>query len=277
MTAIAIWFNDENPENPSLWVAADSRVSSNGFTLIDDAAKVFTLPVACRFPGEDGFFSKIVYYHTYGYCFAGSTLLGQNTFLALMPLLSNLIAAQPYVPPMTDVAQFILAYLGRCFDHYKVIGRETSIVQVALFGWCHATQKQHIFHYYPDRDDSGVLIIKCKDHTDLNRKSFVYLGDKTDDMTRKIQEAFDGENKPGRPISRIPRYIIEEHIQNSDYKTIGGDLQLGIADQFGFRPFSICKPRVPGSPEADLSYLGYKLYEDITNVGAASINLIGMG
>jgi hypothetical protein len=27
MTAIAIWFNDENPKNPSLWVASDSRVS----------------------------------------------------------------------------------------------------------------------------------------------------------------------------------------------------------------------------------------------------------
>ncbi|HEY9795122.1 MAG TPA: hypothetical protein V6D30_05725 [Leptolyngbyaceae cyanobacterium] len=204
MTAIAIWFNDENPKNPSLWIASDSRVSKNqSSTLIDNAAKVFTLPVVCRFPGEEGFFSKIAYYHTYGYCFAGSTLLGQNTFLALMPLLSNLVAVQPYTPQMADVAQFVLEYLGRAFDDYKVIAS-------------------------------------------------------------------------GRPLSRIPRYIIEEHIQDSAYKTIGGDLQLGRADQLGFQPFSICKPRVTGQPEAYLSYLGYELHEDIKNVGDASIGLPGM-
>ncbi|MFK0732024.1 MAG: hypothetical protein ACFKPT_16770 [Gloeotrichia echinulata GP01] len=114
MTAIAIWFNNENRENPSLWVASDSRISKNqNSTLIDDAAKVFALPVVCRFPSEDGFFSKISYFHTYGYCFAGSTLLGQNTFLALMPLLSNLEATQPYTPKMADVAHFVWKYLGR--------------------------------------------------------------------------------------------------------------------------------------------------------------------
>jgi hypothetical protein len=277
MTAIAIWFNNENPENPSLWVASDSRVSKNkNSTLIDDAAKVFTLPVVCRFPGEDGFFSQVGYYHTYGYCFAGSTLLGQNTFLALMPLLSNLAAAQPYVPDMAHVAHFILKYLHRAFDDYKVIACESAAVEIALFGWCHATQKQHIFHYYPGKDDNGIYVIKCTDHTDLNKKSFVYLGDHRSDLTQKIQKAFDGDNEPGRLLSRIPRYIIEEHIQNSEFATIGGDLQLGIADQFGFRPRSILKLSVPGKPEAYLSYLGYELHQDIQNVGYAFVDMDGM-
>lgn len=277
MTAIAIWFNNENPENPSLWVASDSRVSTNqNSTLIDDAAKVFALPVVCRFPDEDGFFSQVGYFHTYGYCFAGSTLLGQNTFLALMPLLSNLVANQPYTPQMAYVANFIFEYLGRAFDDYKVIACENSAVEVALFGWCHVTQKHHIFHYRPGKDENGVYVIKCTDHTDLNEKSFVYLGDQRNDMTQKIQNAFNSGSELERPLSRIPRYIIEEHIQNSKYRTVGGDLQLGIADQFGFRPSSICKPRVPGNPEAYLSYLGYELYQEIQNVGHAVVYLPGM-
>jgi hypothetical protein len=277
MTAIAIWFNNEDLKHPSLWVASDSRVSKNqNSTLIDDAAKVFSLPLVCRHPGEDGFFSKVAYYHTYGYCFAGSTLLGQNTFLALVPLLSNLIAVPPYIPKITDVAQFILEYLGRAFDDYKVIACESSAVEVALFGWCHVTQKYCIFHYYPSEDDNGVYVIKRTDYTDLNGGCFVYLGDHRDEMTQKIEESFAGENKPGRPISRIPRYVIEDHIQDRAYKTIGGDLQLGRANQFGFQPFSICKPRVLGQPEAYMSYLGYELYEDIKNVGNASIGLPGM-
>ncbi|BAZ51949.1 hypothetical protein NIES4103_46080 [Nostoc sp. NIES-4103] len=104
----------------------------------------------------------------------------------------------------------------------------------------------------------------------------MYLGDYKKDMTQKIQEAFDGDSEPGRPLSRIPRYIIEEHIQNSEYKTIGGNLQLGMADRFGFHPFSICKPRVVGKPEAYLSYLGYELDQDIKNVGHAFVSLPGM-
>ncbi|NEP56973.1 MAG: hypothetical protein F6K31_08095 [Symploca sp. SIO2G7] len=281
MTAIAIWFNNENPKNPSLWVASDSRVSKpvpeNQYsTLIDDAAKVFTLPVVCSFPGKEGFFSQVGYYHTYGYCFAGNTLLGQNTFLALMPLLSNLAATQLYVPEMTYVADFILRYLGRAFDDYKAIATEGSLVEVALFGWCRATQKQHVFHYYPDKDEDGYLVIKCMDYTYPNEENFVYLGAHSKDIKQKIKEAFDRESEPGKPISRSPRYIIEECIQNSEYTTIGGNLQLGIADQLGFRPLSICKPRVPGKPEAYLSYLGYELHQDIRNVGHAFVNLPGM-
>jgi hypothetical protein len=110
MTAIVIWLNNENPANPSLWIASDSRVSKHDSTLIDDAVKIFALPIVCRSPGKEGFFSQISYFHTYGYCFAGSTLLGQNTFLALIPLLSNLVTVERYIPQMSDVADFILEY-----------------------------------------------------------------------------------------------------------------------------------------------------------------------
>lgn len=276
MTAIVIWLNNETSNNPSLWIASDSRVSKNQKSiLIDDAAKVFTLPVVCRFLGQNGFFSQVGHFHTYGYCFAGSTLLGQNTFLALMPLLSNLAANQRYTPPMTDVADFIFKYLARAFDDYKVIACEQSAVEVALFGWCHNTQKLHIFHYYPS-DDNGVYEMKYKSYTDLDEQSFVYLGDYKNEMTQKIQTALDADSKSNSPLSRTPRKIIEEHIQDSKYGTIGGDLQLGIADQFGFRPFSICKERVPGKPDAYLSYLGYELHQDIQNVGNAWVNLPGM-
>jgi hypothetical protein len=36
MTAIAIWCNHENAENPGLWVAADTRVSTPSGSLIDE-------------------------------------------------------------------------------------------------------------------------------------------------------------------------------------------------------------------------------------------------
>ncbi|WP_071191054.1 hypothetical protein [Trichormus sp. NMC-1] len=283
MTAIAIWFNDENPDSPSLWVAADSRVSkltdvghSGHSTLIDDAAKVFTLPVICKYPGENGLYSRISHYQTYGYCFAGNTLLGQNSFLSIMPLLSNLIANEKYIPPMNCVAEFIYQYLSRSFDEYKVIACNNSAIEVALFGWCHANQKYYIFHYYPSQNEEGEYKINCITHTDLTRKSFIYLGDEKDDLEVKIKEGFNKQDIADIVLSRTPQYVIETHIQNHKYPSIGGDLQLGIANQYGFQPYLICKPRVFGKPEAYLSYLGYELHQDIKNVGYALVGLPGM-
>jgi hypothetical protein len=98
--------------------------------------------------------------------------------------------------------------------------------------------------------------IMCVLHEFMNNGNFVYLGNQKIYMTGKIEEAFRGNSVPGRPLNRIPRYIIEDHMADNSFPTIGGDLQLGIADKYGFRGFSICKPRVHGQPEAYLSYLG---------------------
>ncbi len=113
MTAIAIWCNKEVEENPSLWIAADSRVtSSEDSVLLEDASKIFPLPIVCRSPDSRGFFSQVTHTHTYGYCFAGSTLMGQNSYLAIAPLLSSLILTTECFPAMTDVADFTLKHLG---------------------------------------------------------------------------------------------------------------------------------------------------------------------
>src|SRR5438034_55559 len=62
MTAIAIWCNHEIVESPNLWIAADSRViAARGSILIEDAAKLFGLPVVCRLPDSHGFFSNVYY------------------------------------------------------------------------------------------------------------------------------------------------------------------------------------------------------------------------
>src|SRR5438552_8653485 len=140
MTAIAIWCNHEIVESPNLWIAADSRViAARGSILIEDAAKLFGLPVVCRLPDSQGFFSNVYYAHTYGYCFAGSTLMGQNAYLAVTPLLSNLISPTSYVPSLADVANYLLSYLRLTFDGYKERVGDHAMFEVALFGHCSRT------------------------------------------------------------------------------------------------------------------------------------------
>jgi len=201
--------------------------------------------------------------------------MGQNAYLALTPLLSNLISPSSYVPSLADIAQHVLAYLSLTYDDYKVRVGSTAMFEVALFGYCHRTDRLSVFHLTPTLID-GIYKMTCKSHQNMKDKEFVYLGDEKNQMYSSITTAFSGSSVPGRPLSRIPRYIIQDQIDDESCKTIGGDIQLGVADKYGFRPFTICKPRVNRQPEAYLSYLGRELTADIAHVGEAAVGGPGM-
>ncbi|WP_047535012.1 hypothetical protein [Methylotenera sp. N17] len=275
MTAIAIWGNYEN-NSPSLWIAADSRINhSSTSILIEDAAKVFVLPVICRSPGAQGFFSEVSYENTFGYCFSGSTLIGQNTFLAILPLLSNLISSPGYVVPMSAIAKFIHSYFLRTFDDYKEFSPVPMLAELALFGFCHATNKLCIFHFKPVQVD-GIFSISYTAHEDIKDKDFIYLGDRSEEMKSRLRTALSAALSPDNASSRSPRNVINSCIHDETFSTIGGDIQLGIANAYGYKAYSLCKPRVPGEPEAYISYLGREISEDISRVGDALISIPAM-
>jgi len=271
MTAIAIWCNHENTNHPGLWVAADSRVSrASGPVLVEDAAKVFSLPVVCRSPGNDGFFSEVSYATALGYCFAGSTLMGQNTYLALLPLLGNLSVSNGYFPSLTEVAEYVHLYLCHTFDDYKFRQGKEAMFEVAIFGYCHRTSTLSSFHFAPEVK-SGVYSMGLVEHLNMQDKDFLYLGDRKQELIELLKAAFDGESIPGRPVSRAPRYVIQDCINNDSFPSIGGDIQIGIADPSGFRHFMLCKPRVVGQPAAFISYLGRELTEELAWLGEAHV------
>lgn len=278
MTAIAIWRNDEVEGNPALWVAADSRVSgSGGQLLIADAVKILSLPIICRRPGVDGFFNTTYFVHTLGYCFAGSTLMGQNTYLGLLTLLSNLKSVNSYIPSVEDVARHIRAYLDLSFRDYgpRSIEAKQALFEVALFGYCHKTLRLEIFVLRPELIE-GIYEVGVTAYQELKTHDFIYLGDDKAALEQEISDAFAGEAVPGRPIARAPRFVIQDRIESNRSPTIGGDLQLAIADRFGLQPFALTKPRVLGQPEAYFSYLGRELTAELTFVGEAQAIPMGI-
>lgn len=272
MTAIAIWLNNESQEHPTLWVAADTRISASPTEriLLEDGAKIFPLQIVCREPGANGFFSKVSYFHSIGFCFAGNTLMGQNAYLSLAPLLSNLISPAGYAPSMADIAQYVHTYLQLTFDDYKGRVGEHAIFEAALFGYCHSIKALAIVHFMPQISD-GMCVLGASTKNGMQTGEFQYLGDKKELMTRRLSEALSGVSSPGRPISRMPRYVIQDCIDDESLPSIGGDLQLGIASSFGFQPLTLCKPRIVGQPEAFLSYLGRELTTELSYVGEARV------
>lgn len=272
MTAIAIWLNQENPDHPSLWVAADSLVSgADQSRLIGDAAKIMPLHVVCRRPNAQGFFTELASVHSYGYAYAGSTLVGQNVYLSLTPLLSNLNVHGDYSPSLAEVAEYVFRYLRTSYENLKVSLGPKAHFCIAIFGWCPATESVGIYRFEPTINLSGQYEVMCSVMTNLSGDQFVYLGDCSAHMSEEIARALAGDGSPGRALSRAPRYIIEQHIDSDAYPTIGGDLQLGIADASGFRPYMLCRLRVPGEAAAYISYLGRELSDDMRQLGAAYV------
>ncbi|MDA8118898.1 MAG: hypothetical protein M0Z85_02350 [Gammaproteobacteria bacterium] len=273
MTALAIWCNHETPGHPALWAAADSRITMlKRSPLIEDAVKIMSLPVIARAPGPGGF-TEIYYTHTIGYGFAGSSLMGQNAYLALVPLLSNLISNTRRIPSLADIARYIETFLNRVFEYPKVRG-EFACFEVALFGYCPCRNALAIYHFEPIGTPDGA-VMRMTAHENLKDRDFIYLGTDRGSMEEAIRTAFAGPNMPGRPTSRAPRYVINDRISDHSCQAIGGDLQLARADRWGCRPEALAKPRVEGRPEAYLSYLGYELDEDMLRVGEVRVGLNG--
>ncbi len=277
MTAIAIWLSKEDPNRHVLWVAADSLVTgTSGSRLIGDAAKIMPLHVVCRRPDSQGFFSELASVHSYGYAFAGSTLVGQNLYLSLMPLLSSLNVHPGDCPSLADVADYILRYLRTSWDDLKVSLGPKSHFCIAIFGWCPVMGAMGIYKFQPVMNSAGQYEITCMATTDFSELQFVYLGDCSAHMSAEIAMALSSDSTPGRPQSRAPRFVIEQHIAADAYPTIGGGLQLGIASASGFHPYLLCRPRVPGESAAYFSYLGRELSDDMRRLGPAHVFFTAM-
>jgi hypothetical protein len=97
--------------------------------------------------------------------------MGQNAYLALSPLLGNLVSPASYVPSLADVAKHVFSYLSRTFDDYKERAGPQAIFEVALFGHCQRTNRLSVFHYTPKLGDSVCRMI-CVSHEDINCSRF---------------------------------------------------------------------------------------------------------
>ena len=120
-------------------------------------------------------------------------------------------------------------------------------------------------------------------HENMQQNDFLYLGDEKPCITSQIRTALNADSSPmaafmaasaGRRLSRAPRYVIQDLINSEAFPTIGGELQLGIADKFGFRAFPLCKPGISGL--AIIRYLGRELTDDLQYVGKALVGGVAM-
>ena len=252
---------------PRVWASGDSQVSQvGGSPLIEEGAKMFSLPIVCRSIGADGFFSNIYFAHSFGYCFAGSTLMGQNSFLSAGPLLMTLVSEDQCIPSMEDVAHYLLRFMSKSHDHYKAVAQSGAQFEAAIFGWCHSAKALGAWHFKPSCA-SGIwklVVEKCDFHLPGR---FLYLGDYKDHAQAELAQVISS----GLNNERAPRSVIQNLIKDPNFSSIGGDEQLAMANEFGFQPYLLARPIETGSPTGKITYLGIELTDEFASVGKARV------
>lgn len=263
MTAIAIWYAQEADDPPLLWAAGDSRLTKGGGALLDSCAKILPLHVRCSADSR-GLHSRT---HSYGYCFAGNSLMGQNSYLLVSPLLTGLVAGGTYLPSMEDVGRFLFAHLKASFAEY-VLAQE-SMFEVALFGWCPTTEQFLAWHFRPALEN-GIYRIIAEPKQFLKNGDYLYLGDHRKELSAQI-EASLLIPQDARRLVRGPRKVIENALVSGQFESIGGDIQLGIAQRGGYWPLILATEDPESHLGVKFRHLGRELTGQLLTVGQAIV------
>lgn len=137
MSLVAIWQNAEEPEQASIWVVTDSRISDAVGVLLDEGTKLFSVPIVCRGPGDDGFFSLPYFVQDVGLACVGGTLLYQHVYACMVPVLSSLIGDGLLVPSLEDVAETTATITSK-----YVVSLAREILAHTTLGSCYSATAQ---------------------------------------------------------------------------------------------------------------------------------------
>jgi hypothetical protein len=235
MTAVAIWINKEMAP-PSIWAVADTRISGPGIAdrpipMIEEATKLFTLPVACYKPDHSGFFAQLYFSHSIGLAYSGSSLVALNVYAALIPMLSSLGSVDGYVPHLEDIAGFVARLLARYTISRNQLLRDGAIAEASVFGYCHPTSRLRIFHLTPIFEP--LFNVRHEETCTASDTDVLLLGGHKDEIVQAIAAARDEYEIGSLPWWRTPKQMIANLIEREVYPTIGGALQIGIATPQG--------------------------------------------
>ncbi|SFT61499.1 hypothetical protein SAMN05444141_102309 [Pseudovibrio denitrificans] len=242
MTAVAIWYNEIGK---GVWAVSDTLLSKSDGAgeLIKDASKVLPLTVARRqvtSQDKDIEWSAIRYGPELGFCFAGSSLVAQNIYLALVPLLGNVKTfSEDFVPKLASVAEYVFSYSCERWEDYKYTLGEAGLFELGLFGYCLVEKKFSVYLIRFEKSD-GVYELKLHAHENLKDNDFFYLGDQREKVEELIGKEFASGGKPGRPVDRAPKNVLGDLINDPNWETIGGGMQLAISTSLGLEMYATC-------------------------------------
>lgn len=224
-------------QNNAIYLAADSRLTSGaGTPITNQATKIFKIGVQVFAPTPSDRRDEIpelVYKSTFGLAFAGSYINGSLLANTLDEVFSNLQAAPVFSEYSFDILSDIgLSIFEQVSQQMIEINRGGGIADVFLVGVCPNNGTCSLCKFTTQEDEITGIFNK-HEKTMLNLDDDVYyIGD---------SNAIDAAKKLSKKTNSEYTYfhVLRDIIQNTDIKTVGGEIQAGVLKNSGFGTYGM--------------------------------------
>jgi hypothetical protein len=268
MSLVAVWQNEERAGQPSLWLAGDSRISDGAGVLLNEGGKLFSLPVICRRPDEQGFFSIPYSVQDVGLACVGGTLIYQHVYACLVPMLSSLLGDGRSVPSLEDIARTTATVTEKYVASLGQTNPQAHRVGLVLAGYCVVHSRHEAYKLEPCFEDQLFRGFDAS-ALEIDTGQVHFFGD-------YVVEAHDAlKERRAADEHRAPARVVRQFVDDPHYPSIGGDVQLGFTVGANFVRVTTVAPRVHGRPEAVIRFNNIDL-EEIGDVGPCHIGIDGM-
>jgi hypothetical protein len=271
---VVVWLNEETQDSPAVWMVSDSRISSDGATPIDEGAKLFSLPIVCRGPDRSGHFTEPYFAQSIGMAGVVHALIYHHVYATLVPILNGLIGAPDSVPSLEDiaatVAKITTVYVASLGQNRR---SDAHQVTLSLDGYCILHARYEAYRCAARFSDAMFERFEAVP-LDLDGGRPHFFGDHIE-VAHAAVENQRSEDPPPIVWHRSPQFVVRRFIEDPQYTTIGGDLQIGRAAGLSFVRGSTASPRVHGEPEVVLRVNNIDL-EQVGMVGPCMIGITGM-
>lgn len=273
MTLIISWIKPDSETNKkTIWTLSDGKIMTGDRTLTLEGSKILELHLRCKYlkgppPRE------IYYRSSIGFAYAGSSLVGLNTFATLADIVSNLGGDKEKndLPSHQDISEKAKLIIARYTSSIQ------SVCEILLFGFCPKTNEPFISKIAPKK---GILPIEFE-ITEVDNKSselqFVLLGDQTEKVASEISLYSKDFTIDDYQYWKTPTAIFYHTVKTNQIETVGGGMSLAIAYENEFQMTAISTPAPYDSNKATLAHKNFDIFDDIgIQVGDCKFAIDGM-
>lgn len=257
MTLIVCWRSGDK-----ITIVADSRISGDGVAVTDSGAKLFLIPVVVTPFDDDGQLPRLQ--TTYGFAFAGSTLIANNTHAIASNCTQSLTCPrETHLPDVRAIAGLYASVLAHCYGdvNSRRVGQIAEI-QGLVFGYCPRLSEPAVFCLRTVVEETSFRVVV--EAVDIIEPHAICIGSGAMMMNR-LSEL---RARSGRPRHHLENFMtVLEHGGNVG---VGGYPQMAEAGPDGTVLRIIATPRDGNPDDVRHRVLGFDV-TDIAPIDGLSI------
>jgi hypothetical protein len=268
LTSIVCWLNQDDYFG-GVWAVSDSRVSGAGGILTDNCPKLFAIHANSYSPTGDFLRRRPMRVLSFGFGFAGSTLIGANVKEMLATVLGDLRELAYYdapdypfeerIPPLADIAELARKLAETYILSIGVHHPNNAKCELVIFGFCIKSSEFKVFKMSNSPEAHASVGIEDLPVSD---RDLIILGDRKAAIRERILSLRTRFEVGSANWRRAPITTLAAILREAERGSIGGYLQLCTAFRDDVRHLTIT-----ASGEGRFPFVGFDMYRDIGQIG----------